>query len=101
MIRIGEPLWRQRHRTKPVRISFFATFFSAGLVGEKACLSLPPNCLQWHEDGPVAQLDRASHYGCEGLGFESLQGHKKKPDCSGSRVFCGVKILDLGRMYAL
>ena len=25
--------------------------------------------------GPVAQLDRASHYGCEGLGFESLQGH--------------------------
>ena len=28
-------------------------------------------------NGSVAQLDRASHYGCEGLGFESLQGHRK------------------------
>ena len=31
--------------------------------------------------GCVAQLDRASDYGSEGLGFESLRGHKepKKP----------------------
>ena len=28
-------------------------------------------------NGSVAQLDRASHYGCEGLGFESLQGHEE------------------------
>ena len=28
--------------------------------------------------GSVAQLDRASHYGCEGLGFESLQSHNNK-----------------------
>ena len=28
------------------------------------------------KNGSVAQLDRASHYGCEGLGFESLQGHR-------------------------
>ena len=26
--------------------------------------------------GSVAQLDRASHYGCEGLRFESLRDHK-------------------------
>ena len=25
----------------------------------------------------VAQLDRASHYGCEGLGFDSLRYHRK------------------------
>ena len=31
------------------------------------------------EDGTVAQLDRASDYGSEGLGFESLQCHKKNP----------------------
>ena len=28
--------------------------------------------------GPVAQLDRASHYGCEGLGFDSLRVHKSR-----------------------
>lgn len=27
--------------------------------------------------GPVAQLNRASHYGCEGYRFESCRGHKK------------------------
>ena len=32
-----------------------------------------------YEDGTVAQLDRASDYGSEGLGFESLQCHKKNP----------------------
>ena len=30
-------------------------------------------------NGSVAQLDRASHYGCEGLGFESLQSHERSP----------------------
>ena len=31
---------------------------------------------QW-KAGRVAQLDRASDYGSEGLGFESLRGHKE------------------------
>ncbi len=30
-------------------------------------------------DGTVAQLDRASDYGSEGLGFDSLRCHKKNP----------------------
>lgn len=31
------------------------------------------------EDAPIAQLDRASVYGTEGLGFESLWAHCKTP----------------------
>jgi len=34
-------------------------------------------CTRFNSNGIVAQLDRASHYGCEGLGFESLQCHKE------------------------
>ena len=40
---------------------------------KKPCYLCPPAKA---ENGSVAQLDRASHYGCEGLGFESLQGHQ-------------------------
>ena len=57
---------------------FARVFQNGGLVGKKPCLSLPPDWRPWSIDnGPVAQLDRASHYGCEGLGFESLQGHRE------------------------
>lgn len=28
--------------------------------------------------GPLAQLNRASHYGCEGCGFESRMDHLKR-----------------------
>ena len=32
------------------------------------------------KEGPVAQLDRALHYGCSGWGFESLQVHEFKEE---------------------
>ena len=57
---------------------FLRVFQKGRLVGRKPCLSLPPDWrLRSIDNGPVAQLDRASHYGCEGLGFESLQGHRE------------------------
>jgi hypothetical protein len=46
-----------------------------------------------NSNGIVAQLDRASHYGCEGLGFESLQCHQeatKSPTKVGGFWFKGV-----------
>lgn len=46
-----------------------------------------------NSNGIVAQLDRASHYGCEGLGFESLQCHHqatKSPTKVGDFWFEGV-----------
>ena len=45
------------------------------LAVQHELVSLPPRFNGEH--GSVAQLDRASHYGCEGLGFESLQGHRE------------------------
>ena len=30
--------------------------------------------MNWHKHGPVAQLDRASDFGSEGWGFDSLRG---------------------------
>ena len=42
------------------------------------------------KNGSVAQLDRASHYGCEGLGFESLQGHEEACKSLTFRLFLWV-----------
>lgn len=49
-------------------------------------VSLPPRFGGIH--GSVAQLDRASHYGCEGLGFESLQGHEEAWLPLATGLFC-------------
>src|SRR3982074_3651306 len=39
-----------------------------------------PRAVLESADGPVAQLDRASDFGSEGWGFDSLRGHhSKKP----------------------
>ncbi len=37
--------------------------------------------LQSQNNGPVAQLDRASDYGSEGWGFDSSQVHNVKLAC--------------------
>ena len=61
-----------------MRISFFYAFLRGGAWrGKKPVYLCPPIDFGHDEKGPVAQLDRASHYGCEGLGFESLQSHNK------------------------
>ena len=60
-------------------------------------LSLPPDWrLRSIDNGPVAQLDRASHYGCEGLGFESLQGHEEACKSLTCRLFHCVMFRWLG-----
>ena len=38
-------------------------------------------------NGSVAQLDRASDYGSEGLGFDSLRCHKKEKSLSNRGFF--------------
>ena len=72
---------------------FLRVFQKGRLVGRKPCLSLPPDWrLRPIDNGPVAQLDRASHYGCEGLGstdicyFECSNPHfifDENPYCTG------------------
>ena len=93
-IRIGKTeTKRQREGFSRCGFLFFASFSRGCLVGKKACLSLPPDWPQGHEDnGSVAQLDRASHYGCEGLGFESLQGHERSLVATATGLFCARQV---------
>ena len=76
-----------------MRISFFREFFE-GVFGREESLSIfaPRLTLGHDEQGPVAQLDRASHYGCEGLGFESLQGHERSLVAHATGLFCARQV---------
>ena len=50
------------------------------------------------KQGPLAQLDRASGYGPEGQGFESLRVRHEKPRLSNDR--CGFSfVLQLNTLY--
>ena len=60
------------------------------LAVQHELVSLPPFR---RENGSVAQLDRASHYGCEGLGFESLQGHEEACKSLTYRLFLVLELL--------
>ena len=78
-IRIGNSV-NSRQREGPCRCGFlfFTRFYEGALGGERSLSIFDPAIDFGHDEkGPVAQLDRASHYGCEGLGFESLQGHRE------------------------
>ena len=71
-------IWRQREKAQSVRISYLREFFKPVFGGEERLSIFAPRLTSsLVVNGPVAQLDRASHYGCEGLGFESLQGHRE------------------------
>lgn len=63
------------------------------LAVQHELVSLPPRFNGEH--GSVAQLDRASHYGCEGLGFESLQGHEEACKLLTCRLFLILELLKL------
>jgi hypothetical protein len=55
--------------------AYFLKFFLKNAFSlSKEKLSLHPH-LEINDNGSVAQLDRASDYGSEGLWFESIQGH--------------------------
>ena len=43
---------------------------------------------QFGDNGSIAQLNRASHYGCEGYRFESCWSHLEKELTSVSSFFC-------------
>ena len=66
---------------------FFCDNFQAVFGGEETLSIFAPRFAPVKQPGPVAQLDRASHYGCEGLGFESLQGHKEACKSLTCRLF--------------
>ena len=81
------------HRSAGADYLFLRVFQKGRLVGRKPCLSLPPDWrLRPIDNGPVAQLDRASHYGCEGLGFESLQGHERSLVAHATGLFCARQV---------
>ena len=49
---------------------------------------------------PLAQLDRASGYGPEGRGFESLTAYQKVPEISDFRNFLFAFVLEIFQRYA-
>ncbi len=53
-----------------------AKYFASGLTRAGLFSHL---CTRNHANGHVAQLDRASDYESEGLGFDSLRDHRKSP----------------------
>ena len=75
-----------------MRISFAAVLLSRIWWGKMPVYLCPPKAPRaLGVDGSVAQLDRASHYGCEGLGFESLQSHERSPIAIAAGFFVPAK----------
>ena len=66
------------HRNAP-DFSIFGLNFQQKLLYLQPFPGLFPTLAALERHAFVAQLDRASDYGSEGLGFESLRVHNQKP----------------------
>ena len=57
-----------------------------GMIGALPVFRVKSGEFTTGDTAPLAQLDRASDYGSEGQGFESLRARRQKFPCDGSAV---------------